>query len=130
MAFKLINASAARPGNAIMVEEVPCIVKSNDLSKTGKHGHAKYKVDAVDIITGSKKVVLHSGHDKVDVPIIDKKPAQVLGISGDTAQVMDMETYENFDLDIPEELKGKVVVGGSVEYWNILDKKVLKSIKS
>jgi len=40
---------------------------------------------------------------------IEKKTAQVLSIQGNTANVMDSETYETFDLEIPEELKGQVV---------------------
>ena len=121
--------SKLKVGRYIVIDGAACVIKKMQRSSPGKHGHAKYKVDAVDILTGSKKVVLYSGHDKVDVPIIDKKPAQVLGISGDSISVMDMETYENFDLDIPEELKGKIVVGAQVEYWNILGKKVLKQLK-
>ena len=35
MAYKLINAAEARPGVAIVVDGVPCITKSNDISKTG-----------------------------------------------------------------------------------------------
>lgn len=121
--------SKLKEGRYIIIDGAACVIKKMQKSAPGKHGHSKYRVDAVDILTGSKKVVLYSGHDKVGVPIIEKNPAQVLGISGDTVQVMDMETYESFDLDIPEELKGEIVVGAQIEYWNILDKKVLKKLK-
>ena len=35
MDFKLINAASAKSGTTINVEGIPCIVKSNDISKTG-----------------------------------------------------------------------------------------------
>ncbi len=69
-------------------------------------------------------------HDSVDVPIIEKLTAQVLSISGNMANVMDNVSYETFDLEIPEELKDKVVEGVQILYWQILDDKVMKDIRS
>ena len=69
------------------------------------------------------------GHDNVDVPIVEKKSAQVLSVQENTANVMDSETYETFDLKIPEELKGEVVEGVNVMYWVILNDKVMKQVK-
>jgi len=70
------------------------------------------------------------GHDNVDVPIVEKKSAQVLSIQGSTANVMDSESYETFDLSIPEEFKGEVVEGVNVMYWVILNDKVMKQVKT
>jgi len=50
-----------------------------------------------------------------------------LSIAGDKANVMDMKSYETFDLDIPEDLKDQVKEGDQVNYWIILGKKVLRS---
>ena len=69
------------------------------------------------------------GHDNVEVPIIEKKSAQVLSITENKANVMDAETFETFDLEIPEELKGQVIEGVSVMYWVIMNDKVMKQIK-
>jgi translation initiation factor 5A len=46
------------------------------------------------------------------------------------AQIMDMETYETFDIEIPEELEGQVASGNVVMYWEIMGKRVLKQIVS
>ena len=70
------------------------------------------------------------GHDNIEVPIVEKKTAQVLSIQGNTANVMDSETYETFDLKIPEELKAEVVEGVNVLYWIILEDKVMKQVKT
>ncbi len=77
-----------------------------------------------------KRVTVMPGHDNVEVPIVEKKSAQVLSVQEDTANVMDSETYETFDLKIPEELKGQVAEGLNVLYWVILDDKIMKQIKS
>ena len=69
------------------------------------------------------------GHDKVEVPIIEKKSAQVLSISGNTANVMDMETYETFEMDIPEDLQGQVKDGVEILYWLVLGARVMKQVK-
>ena len=45
------------------------------------------------------------------------------------ANVMDSESFETFDLEIPEELEGQVVEGVEVLYWEILDDKVIKQVK-
>jgi translation initiation factor 5A len=113
----------------IVIDGAACIIKKMQKSAPGKHGHAKYRVDAEDLLTGNKKVIMMTGHAKVAVPIIDKNSAQVLSISDKTAQVMDMQSYETFDLAIPDELKDKVVAGVTITYWNIMSKKVMKGTK-
>ncbi len=126
MAFKLIYATEARPGAAIIVDGVPCIVKSNDISKTGKHGHAKCRIEAIGIIDDKKKVLSISGHDRFDVPMINKNRAQVLSVMEDKASVMDLETFETLDLKVPEELKGQLKEEDQVEYWEVEGVKFIK----
>jgi translation initiation factor 5A len=115
-------------GNYIILDGAACTVVSTQTSRPGKHGHAKVRLQAVGIIDGKKREVVMPGHDEVDVPIIGKKNAQVLSVSGDHANVMDMETYETFDLLIPEELREKVASGDNVLYWEILNDRVMKQI--
>jgi translation initiation factor 5A len=117
-------------GNYVVVEGSACTVTSMQVSRPGKHGHAKVRLDAVGIIDGKKHQIVAPGHDEIDVPVIDKRNAQVLSITGDTANVMDSETYETFDLKIPEEVKGTVNEGTVVVYWIILDDRVMKQIKT
>ncbi|PIN72896.1 translation initiation factor IF-5A, partial [Candidatus Woesearchaeota archaeon CG10_big_fil_rev_8_21_14_0_10_45_5] len=45
------------------------------------------------------------------------------------ASVMDMESFETFELEIPEELKGQVTDGCSILYWVVLDARVMKQLK-
>lgn len=126
MALKLINATEVRNGTAILLDNEPCLVKSFDVSKTGKHGHAKVRVEAVSILSGKKKVVVKPGHDKFEVPMINKRKAQVLSIGGDGANVMDLESFETMDISVPEELKEELAPEDQVEYWDIEGTKVIK----
>lgn len=116
-------------GRYIVIDGAACRITNIQKSTPGKHGHAKYRVDAADILTDSRKNIVLSGHAKVDVPIIEKKPAQVLSVSGKTASVMDMETYETFDIEIPEEFEGKIEANTNIVYWDILGKRVIREVK-
>jgi translation initiation factor 5A len=126
MAFKLIHGSGIRPGSSIIVDDVSCIVKSNDISKTGKHGHAKCRIEAIGIIDGKKKVFVCGGHDRLEVPLVTKHKGQVLSVTEDKASVMDLESFETLEIIIPEELKGQLESEDQVEYWDVEGDKVIK----
>ena len=130
MATKITNAGSIKVGSYIMIDGVACKAADVTTSKPGKHGSAKARIVAIGLIDEKKRDVVMPASDNVEVPIIEKKTAQVLFTSGDTANVMDVETYETFDLKIPEDLKGSVVAGSEVLYWQILDDKVMKQVKS
>lgn len=127
--IKQTHATSLKKGSYVIFDGVACVVKSVQTSRPGKHGHAKCRIEAVAMV-GSKKIIkIMPGHDKVDVPIIEKKTAQVLSVSEDKASVMDVESYETFELEIPDDLKGQLKEGGEVLYWIILDDKVMKQVK-
>ena len=129
MVLKIINATEARVGTNLTLEGEFYTVKKMDVSKTGKHGHAKCRIEAISVLDGKKKVFVVGGHERLEVPMIEKRSAQVLSMQGNNANVMDSETYETFDLEIPEELRGQVLEGVNVVYWVILNDKVMKQIK-
>ncbi len=129
MATKVASVGSLQKGSYVVIEGAACKVVDTQTSRPGKHGHAKVRLSAVGLIDDKKRVVVMPGHDNIDVPIVEKKTAQVLSISGDMANVMDAETYETFDLKIPEELKAEVVEGCNVLYWVILNDKVMKQVK-
>ena len=128
MVSKVIEATEMRLGTFLLLDVVAHQVKKMDVSKTGKHGHAKVRFEAVSAITGKKKVSVVPGHDKFEVPMIDKRQGQVLSIAGETASLMDNESFENLDLVIPEDLQGLVVEGGTVEYWDIEGDTLIKKV--
>lgn len=127
MVLKIINATEAKVGTNIIVDGVPCTIKSIDISKTGKHGHAKCRIEAVPMIEGSKKVFVIPGHDRLEVPVVNKRKAQVLSKGNGTASIMDLESFETIEVAVPEEeVLNDIVEGENCEYWEIEGQKVVK----
>ncbi len=125
-----IDALEAKPGRYVIFDGFACIVKNVEISKPGKHGHAKCRIEAIAIKDGKKIIKVMPGHDKVESPIIEKKIAQILSVVGNKANVMDMESFETFDMIIPDELKAKVFEGVQVTYWIVLDEKIMQEISN
>ena len=129
MSTKSITANNVQKGTSIILDGAACKVVDVEISKPGKHGHSKVRISAVGLVDEKKRIVVMPGHDNIEVPIIEKRTAQVLNVHGNIANVMDSETYETFDLKIPEEFKEQVVEGSSVLYWTIMEEKVIKQVK-
>ncbi len=127
---KPVSIGTLNKGNYIVIDGVACKVVDTQVSRPGKHGHAKVRLTGVGLLDEKKRVMVAPGHDHVDVPIVEKKNAQVLSIHDNKVNVMDSETFETFDLDIPEELKDEIVDGVTVIYWEILNDRVIKQVKS
>jgi len=126
MVFKVINATEAKPGINIIIDGAPCSVKSQDISKTGKHGHAKCRIEAIGIIDSKKRVLVIPGHEKMEVPMIEKRKCQILSVLGDKASVMDLESFETLDVKLGEELKEDIKEEDQAEYWKINEEKIIK----
>ncbi len=125
MAFKLINATEVKTGSSIMVEEEPCIVKSMTTSRPGRHGHAKVRIEATSIFSDKKKVVAVPGHERFEVPLINKARGQILSVSENKANVMDLESFETLDMQIDKSVEG-LKEEDNVEYWEVDGKKIIK----
>ncbi|MBT6690116.1 translation initiation factor IF-5A [archaeon] len=125
MVARVICATEMRVGGYVLLDDVAHQVRKADTSKTGKHGHAKVRYEAMNAFTGKKKVGVIPGHDKVEVPMIDKRNGQVLSVAGNMASVMDSESFENMDLEIMEGVDG-IVEGAEIEYWDIEGEMLLK----
>jgi len=118
-----------KPGSFVLIDGAPCKVEKVDVSKTGKHGSSKARVEAMGMLDGRRRSLIGPGDDDVEVPILLKKKAQILAIVGDKAQIMDMETYEVFELDIPEDMKSTIKAGIDTNYFEIVGIKTLKQLK-
>ncbi|MBS3123846.1 translation initiation factor IF-5A [Candidatus Woesearchaeota archaeon] len=125
---KLADVGSLKKGDTLIIDNAPCKITDLATSRPGKHGHAKVNLMAVGILDGKKRNVVMPGHDRVEVPIIEKKSAQVLSVSGKKASVMDTENFETFEMEIPEDLEG-VKEGVEVLYWQIMGQKVMKQVK-
>ena len=129
MVLKVIEATQAKAGAVILIENEPYTVLSNDKSKTGKHGAAKCRIECKGIYHGKKKIIAVNGGEKFDVPLIEKRKAQILSFEEKSASVMDLESYETIDVPFGEELKNDIAVEKQVEYWDIEGvKKIMRVI--
>lgn len=106
----------------IIIDDEPCKIVSITTSKPGKHGEAKARIEAIGVFDAQKRSVVHPVRHKVQVPIIDKRTAQVVALMGDQVQLMDMETYETFEMNIPEDLRGQLNAGEEIQYLSALGK--------
>ena len=128
MVLKLVDATQLRPGNIFMYENEPLTVRSNDISKSGKHGASKCRIEAIAVFTGKKKILAIPGSERFDIPNVEKKKYQVLSIEGEKISAMDLESYETIDLPMNEELKEQIAPEKTVEVWDIEGKKAIMRI--
>ncbi len=127
MAYKLINATEAKEGSFIIIEGAPCVVRGIDISKTGKHGASKVRMEAVGIFDDKKRVAAMPGHERLEVPLIEKKKGQVLSI-GEKASIMDVESFETIEIPFSAEIKEQLKEGAQVEYWDVEGSKIIKRV--
>jgi len=119
-----------QPGKYVVIDEEPCKVLSVTTSVPGKHGGAKARLETIGIFDNRRRSIVKPADTEIEIPIVEKKTGQVVAITGDNAQIMDMETYETFESKIPEELKNKITQGGEVIYWILMGRKMLMQTKS
>ena len=123
MSRELQEVRELKEGRYIIIDEEPCKILSITTSKPGKHGEAKSRIDAVGLFDHKTRSVVHPVKHKVGVPLIDKRTAQVLAIQGDNVQLMDMATYEQFELPLDPELKDTLAEGAEVMYVVALERR-------
>ena len=131
MSFRIAKVGELKIGSYAIVKGEPSRIASIQKSKPGKHGSAKFRCTAISLFSGRKQSFVSSTDSNIQVPIVDKRSAQVVSIGPQIVQLMDLETYEIFDLNTPEEeeIKSKLDTGKEVEYWNIMDKYKIQRVK-
>lgn len=122
------EARTLKEGRYMLVEDEPIKIDSISKSKPGKHGAAKVRIEGKSIFTGAKKSYMGSVTDKIWVPQMDRRSAQILSISGDQAQLMDSETFETFDLPIGD-VEG-AEAGKDCVYIDCMGRRMLQSVSA
>jgi translation initiation factor 5A len=86
-----------------------------------EHGSAKARVVGIGVFDNVRRSIVSPVDANVDVPIIDKRNGQVIAITDNAIQIMDLETFETFETSsIDEEIKDKITQGVEVEYWRVM----------
>ncbi|RLF13200.1 MAG: translation initiation factor IF-5A [Thermoprotei archaeon] len=126
MSRRPVDAGSLKTGSFIVINEEPCRIVEVEKSKPGKHGSAKVRITALGIFDGVKRSIVVPVDQKVDVPIIEKSVAQVISMTPTTIQLMDLSTYNVYEIvkdTVEPEIVEKLTVGSEVEVWEILGRK-------
>ncbi len=115
-----------KKGSFLIMDDHPCKVVDVQTSAPGKHGHAKARIEGFSIFDNSRHTLISPTHGKCEIPIIDKKLAQVINVHDGKVQLMDLTTFETFDIDLPEDLKEKAQPNATMEYWTVLERRILR----
>lgn len=128
---KYVSVSKIKEGHYIIIDGEPSKVVSIAKSKPGKHGAAKARIVAIGVFDGVKRTIIKPVSDKLPIPIIEKREGQVINLVENIVEVMDSETYEVLEMRLPDDptLREKIQPGTYVEYWLMLGKPKIVSLK-
>ncbi|MEB3816641.1 MAG: translation initiation factor IF-5A [Desulfurococcales archaeon] len=132
MSVNYATLGELKKGSYIVIDGEPCRIVEITKAKTGKHGSAKAHVVAIGVFSGQKKTLVAPVDTRVQIPVIEKRLAQVLADMGDSVQLMDLETYDTFEVEKPEDpqLVSKLQPGVQVEYWLIMGRPKIMRVRS
>ncbi|MEM2448912.1 MAG: translation initiation factor IF-5A [Candidatus Bathyarchaeia archaeon] len=126
-----VEIGSLKEGMYVVIDGEPSRVVTIEKSKPGKHGSAKVRLVAIGVFDGVKRSIVSPADAKIDVPLIDKRNGQIISVSGNTAQIMDLESFEVFDVsNIETDLQDKLKPSVEVEYWIIMGRPKLIRVKS
>lgn len=121
---KPVDVGTLKAGSYVIVDNEPCRIVDLTKSKPGKHGSTKARIVAIGVFDGVKRSFVKPVDAQAEVPIIEKRSGQVIAVMPASVQIMDLETYEVFESQFPDEeaLRSKLASGVEVEYWRILNR--------
>lgn len=96
-----MQCSALRKNGHVVIKGRPCKIVDMSTSKTGKHGHAKVHLVALDIFTGKKLEDLSPSTHNMEVPNVTRKEYQLVRRS--VTLRCHGKANENTQLDISED---------------------------
>jgi len=104
-----LQCSALRKGGFVMIKGRPCKIVEMSTSKTGKHGHAKVHMVALDIFTGKKLEDICPSTHNMEVPNVKRKDYQLIGVEDDFLSLMDDNGDTRDDLKCPDDEIGEEI---------------------
>jgi len=124
---KPVVMGSLKVGQYVIIDGEPCRIVEFEKSKPGKHGAAKARIVGISAFTNQKKSLISPVDARVEVPMIDKRTGQIISISGNLVQLMDMENYSTFESPMPDdpELRNSLGAGVEVEYWDVLGRMMI-----
>ncbi|KAL2848060.1 translation protein SH3-like domain-containing protein [Aspergillus pseudoustus] len=97
------QCSALRKNGFVVIKGRPCKIVDMSTSKTGKHGHAKVHLVALDIFTQKKLEELCPSTHNMDVPNVTRREYQLLDVTDDGfLSLMDDNGGTKDDVKVPD----------------------------
>eukprot|EP01113_Clastostelium_recurvatum_P001199 TRINITY_DN1049_c0_g1_i2.p1 TRINITY_DN1049_c0_g1~~TRINITY_DN1049_c0_g1_i2.p1 ORF type:complete len:187 (-),score=41.12 TRINITY_DN1049_c0_g1_i2:119-610(-) len=98
-----VQCSSLRKNGFVVIKGFPCKVVDMSTSKTGKHGHAKVHLVAIDIFTGRKYEELCPSTHNMDVPNVKRSDYSLLDVTEDGfLSLLTSDGTTKDDLRLPE----------------------------
>jgi translation initiation factor 5A len=99
-----VAAGQLRKGDFVCINDFPCKVVDISTSKTGKHGHAKANITAIDVFTGKKYEEVSPTSHMLPAPIVKRSELMLIDITEDGhLSLMDEANNTRDDLTLPNE---------------------------
>ena len=114
-----------KEGRYMVIEDEPCRIVSISISKPGKHGAAKSRIEAIGIFDGVKRSVVQPVSARTYVPIVERKSGQVITITGNVIQMMDMKDFQTIEIPTDADKLAGIEVGKEIMYIESMGKRKL-----
>ena len=125
---RMTEVEKLKEGCFIMIDDEPCRIVSFSTSPAGKYGHENAKIKAIGLFDSQRRYIIRPTSAKIEVPIIERGIARVLAIVANNAQLMNLTTYETFELPVSVNLRGDVREGDMVEYIQALGRRKIERV--
>ncbi|KAH9028944.1 eukaryotic translation initiation factor 5A-2 [Lactarius hengduanensis] len=115
-----MQCSALRKNGHVVIKSRPCKIVDMSTSKTGKHGHAKVHLIAIDIFTGKKLEDICPSTHNMDVPNVSRNEYQLVNIDDGFLNLMNSDGVSKDDVKVPEGDLGSQISAGFDEGKDLL----------
>merc|ERR1712022_69788 len=121
-----IQAGNIKKGSFVVIKNRPCKVVETSTSKTGKHGHAKVHMVALDIFNGAKKEDISPSSHNMLAPVVKRDDYTLLSVDDEGfCSLMQADGTTKDDLRLPEN-----ELGGAIKELVAADKELILTVVS
>jgi len=107
-----MQCSALRKNGHVVIKGRPCKIVDMSTSKTGKHGHAKVHLVAIDIFTGKKLEDISPSTHNMDVPNISRNEYSLMDIDDGFLHLLLPDGSTKEDVKLADDSLGKSIKDG------------------